>query len=429
MLRFSVLLLAAVLAGLAPGGCRGPSASGPDAPGGAVVIRASLDPSTRSYELTLRMAAEFEAQTGVRVELLQAPADSTERLSQYLQYLGARSPDVDIFQIDVIWPAMLASHLIDLGPDSASELPDFFPRLVENNTVQGRLVAIPWFGDAGLLYYRSDLLAKYGYEKPPETWDELGRMAARIQEGERAAGHRDFWGFVFQARAYEGLTCNALEWQASSGGGTVVDREGRVTVRNPRAAAAFERAAGWVGTIAPRGVTTYGEEEARQMFQGGNAAFMRNWPYAWALANGETSPVRGKVGVTRLPTGGTGHAAALGGWQLGVSRYSRHPREAAEFVRFLASSRSQKTRALELTVLPARMGLYDDPELLEANPLLPLMKEVFLGAVPRPSAQTGDDYNEVSTYYFQAVHKILTRRQSADEALGELEEILKEILD
>lgn len=140
-----------------------------------------------------------------------------------------------------------------------------------------------------MLYYRTDLLQKYGYQRPPQTWTELDQMATRIQAGERQAGNRDFWGFVFQGKAYEGLTCDALEWIFSMGGGRIIEPDGRITINNPQAIAALNMVRSWVGRISPPGVTSYAEEEARNAFQSGNAAFMRNWPYAYSLGQSKVA--------------------------------------------------------------------------------------------------------------------------------------------
>ena len=150
---------------------------------------------------------------------------------------------------------------------------------------------MPWFTDAGLLYYRTDLLEKYGFEAPPETWAELEEMATAIQEGE-SADNPDFRGFVWQGTAYEGLTCDALEWQVSNGGGRIIEPDGTVTVNNPQAIAAFERARGWVGTISPEDVTTYRRRTPAASGRPGNAAFMRNWPYAYSRGQADDSPSR-----------------------------------------------------------------------------------------------------------------------------------------
>ena len=153
----------------------------------------------------------------------------------------------------------------------------------------------------------------------PQTWDELEEMAQTIQDGERAEGNQDFWGFVWQGNAYEGLTCDALEWIKSNDGGTIVSPDKIITINNANAIAIVDQAAGWVGTISPTGVTGFGEEDARNMWQAGNAAFMRNWPYAYSLGNGDDSAVAGMFDVSPLPAGDSGAGAAtLGGWQLAV---------------------------------------------------------------------------------------------------------------
>jgi trehalose/maltose transport system substrate-binding protein len=230
------------------------------------------------------------------------------------------------------------------------------------------------------------------------------------------------WGIVFQARAYEGLTCNGLEWIHSFGGGTIVDAEGEITVDNPQAAEALATAAGWINTIAPEGVLNYTEEEARGVFQSGNSVFMRNWPYAWALAQGEDSPIRGNVGVAALPRGGEEGqpTGTLGGWQLAVSRYSPNAEIAIDLVRYLTSPEEQKRRALVRANLPTIPSLYEDPEILEANPFFGELYDTFTNAVARPSNVTGENYNRVSAAFWEAVHNVLTGRAEAEEALSSL---------
>ncbi len=370
----------------------------------------------------------FSEVTGIEVEVVQAPQSATDNLAQQLQFLGAGSGDLDVYQIDVIWPGILASHAADLSEYiPAEEIEAHFPAIVENNTVDGKLVALPWYTDAGLLYYRTDLLEKYGYDSPPETWDELEEMATVIQEGEQAAGSESFWGFVWQGNNYEGLTCDALEWQYSHDGGSIISPDGVITVNNPNTAAALERAAGWVGNISPPGVTTYQEEDARGVWQSGNAAFMRNWPYAYSLGNTADSPIQGLFDATVLPTGGTNNAATLGGWQLMVSSYSEDVEAAAMFVRYIGSPEAQKARAIRNSYLPTIAGLYSDPELLTAQPFMGALFDVFTNAVARPSTVTGELYNQVSAAYFNAVHAVLTGEDSAEDALLDLEDDLVDI--
>lgn len=394
----------------------------------------SLACSGVGQELALcRDAAERWARgAGHTVRIVSAPNDASERLALYQQLLAAGSDKVDVLQIDVIWPGLLGRHLLDLKPHVGVEPAEHFDGFIANNTTEGRLVAMPWFANAGLLFYRADLLRKH--QRPvPATWDELTRTAQLIQDGERAAGNERMWGFVFQGRAYEGLTCNALEWIASHGGGTVVEDDGRVSVRNPQARQALQTAAGWVGRIAPRAVLNYAEEEARGVFQSGDAVFMRNWPYAWALAQAEGSVIRGKVGVAVLPKGDVRgsaqgrHASALGGEALAVSRYSRQPALAVELVLYMTSAAVQKERALRGAFNPTRPALYRDGEILRANPFMGELLGSFTSAVARPTAATGARYPQVSHELWNAAHEVLSGKVPADAALARLEQGVQRI--
>jgi trehalose/maltose transport system substrate-binding protein len=361
--------------------------------------------------------------TGNEVKVISTPNSATERLALYQQILAANSADIDVYQIDVIWPAILANHFIDLAEhiDQAT-IDQHFPAIVANNTVDDRLVAMPWFTDAGILYYRKDLLEKYGKE-PPSTWQELTEIAAEIQDGERAAGNDKMQGFVFQSKAYEGLTCNALEWIDSFGGGQIVAEDGSITVNNDKAAAALDLAASWVGKIAPEGVLNYAEEESRGVFQSGNAVFMRNWPYAWALGNAPDSPISGRIGVTQLPTGDADgkHTGALGGWQLAVSKYSQNAELAVDLVKHLSSPEEQKRRAIKGSFNPTIAALYQDQEILQATPFFGELYETFTNAVARPSRVTGDKYNQVSSEFFNAVHAVMSGKSDAASSLEGLE--------
>jgi trehalose/maltose transport system substrate-binding protein len=367
-------------------------------------------------ELCRAGAQRWARETGNTVRLVSTPNSAGERLALYQQLLAAGSPDIDVLQIDVVWPGILARHLLDLAPYAGRRPAAHLPALVANDTVRGRLVAMPWFADVGLLYYRKDLLAKYGVEVP-RTWAALAAGARRIQDSERAAGKAGMWGFVWQGRAYEGLTCDALEWIASRGGGHIVEPDGAISVDNPRTARALTDAAGWVGVISPRGVLNYAEEEARGVFQSGHAVFMRNWPYARALAESKGSPVRGLVGVAELP-GGVG---TLGGAQLAVSRYSRHPALAASLVMALTGRAEQKRRALAGGFNPTLPALYRDPEIRRANPYYEVIARALAHAVARPAAVTGMRYNRVSSAFSNAVHAVLAGQADAATALHSLE--------
>jgi len=374
-------------------------------------------------------SAAWAKKTGNTVKVVQTPNDTNDRLALYQQSLAAKSSDIDVYQLDVVWPGLLGQHFIDLKPFfTKAEIATYFPRIISNNTVGGKLVGIPWFTDAGLLYYRSDLVKKYGLNAP-KTWDELQTAAVKIQEGERKAGNAGFQGFVFQGKNYEGLTCDALEWVFSYGGGTIVDNSGKITINNPKAVAALKEAASWVKGISPEGVTTYAEEDARGIFQAGNAAFMRNWPYAWAKGQDNESKVKGLIGVVPLPKGGADgqNAATLGGWQLGVSKYSKNQKIAADLVKYLAGPEEQKRRAIEGSYNPTIASLYKDADILKAAPFFGSLYDVFTNAVARPSSPTKGKYNQVSNAFSSSVHDVLIGKSTAEDALSSLASQLERI--
>lgn len=390
----------------------------------AVEITITCGPSGSDVEFCLKHAQAWAAKTGNTIKNFSPPNSPTEKLALYRQLFAAKSSDIDVVQIDTVWPGLLKDHLADLKPYSQGVEAQHFPAIIANNSVNGKLLGMPWYTDAGLLYYRTDLLKKYGL-RVPQTWEELTQTALKVQTGERAKGDTDFHGFVFQAKAYEGLTCNAIEWVGGQGGGTVVNADGEITIRNAQAAKALNLAASWIGSISPAGVLNYEEEEARGVFQNANALFMRNWPYAWALMQKNDSLVKGKVGVAKLP--GNPSAAALGGWQLGVSKYSKHPAIAADLVMYMTSAAVQKTRAIHGSYNPTLPALYKDKEVLEANEFMGALADVFANSVARPTTATGLKYPQVSQSFWNAAHEVMSKRTTGEEAVTKLESRLKQI--
>jgi trehalose/maltose transport system substrate-binding protein len=375
-------------------------------------------------ELDLALAAKFTEQTGINIEVIPRPESATETFATYQRAFEAQSGDIDVMMVDVIWPGAFAPHLLDLGPAFEGAMDQWYESIVENNTIDGKFVGAPWFGDFGILYYRTDLLEKYGFDGPPTTWDELEEQATAIIEGE-SASNPNFTGFVFQGNAYEGLTCNALEWIASVGGGTIIE-DGEVTIDNDEAKAILDKIGGWVGTIAPTGVTGYQEEDARNAFQGGNAAFMRNWPYAYSLGNEDGSAVAGVFDVTGLPAGeGIDPVGTLGGWQLAASNYTEEPEAATEFIKYMVSPEVVKWRAIVASFVPLIIEVAEDPEVIEAQPYLENLADVV--RVTRPSRETGENYNQVSTEVFQGVNEILTGG-SADDIIPSVAQRIERLL-
>jgi trehalose/maltose transport system substrate-binding protein len=381
-----------------------------------------------TYDICRQQTDAWAKKSGHQVKLFTTPSSTSDDLALLRQMFAAKSSDIDVIDVDVIWPGVLKDHLIDLKPYTKGAEAAHFPAVVANNTVNGKLLAMPSYTDAGMLFYRKDLLAKYGL-KPPTSWEDMAESAKKIQAGERAAGVADFQGLVFQAKAYEGLTCDAMEWIASFGGGRIIDADGKVTVNNPNAALALKTVASWVGTIAPTGVLNYSEEDSRGVFQNGKAAFMRNWPYAWSLAQGADSLIKGKVGVMAPPKGGSAGlpAATLGGWQFAVSKYSKNPEVAADLVMFRTSLAMQKDNVFKQSLNPTIVALYKDKEVLAANPLTGSLSEVFTNAVARPSTVTGAKYPEVSAAIWNAVHDVISGKTNAEDGVKKLDARLNQI--
>jgi len=365
-----------------------------------------------THQRDLKLTARFTKDTGIKIDLIPHPASGTDAYAQLARNFSSHSSDVDLAMLDVVWPGAFATYLVDLKPKLGKAAKKHLQSIVQNDTVGGRLVAMPWFSDYGILYYRTDLLKKYGYKHPPRTWKELGSMAKKIQTGERKS-NSNFTGFVFQGSAYEGLTCDALEWIASSGGGHFFDK-GKVSINNSKAAAILNQVRGWVGNIAPRGVTTYQETESLNVFDSGNAAFMRNWPYAYSAS--QTSAVKGKFGVTVLPHSGKNPSVAtVGGWQLGVSKYSKHKGAAIELVRYLASPGAQKFTAIFASNPPTIPSVVSDKAVVRVNPWLkPDIAKV--ARVTRPSRFLKGKYTEGSQIIFQGINQILNG-QNANSVL------------
>ncbi|MEJ8307443.1 ABC transporter substrate-binding protein [Agrobacterium larrymoorei] len=388
----------------------------------AAEIAMAANSTGKNLNFIRERLAEFEKQSGHKVKLVTMPPSSSEQFSQYRLWLAAGNTDVDVYQTDIVWAPQLADQFVDLTAAAKDVIGQHFPSVVASQTVDGKLVAMPMYTDAPAMFYRKDLLDKYG-KQPPKTWKEMAETAKEIQDKERAAGQKDMWGFVFQGSAYEGLTCNALEWVASAGGGHIVETNGDISINNEKAAAALDMAKSWIGTISPQGALAYKEEEARGVWQTGNSVFMRNWPYAYALGNGDDSAIKGKFSVAPLPAGADGEAPAstLGGWNVAVSKYSKSQDAAIELVKFLTSAETQKKRAVELSNMPTIAALYDDKDVAAAQPFMPQWKPIFETAVPRPSAATKVKYNEVSSKFWGAVHNTLSGSGTAQENLELLE--------
>jgi len=377
---------------------------------------------------------EFENESGTRVRMLRQPTDTDQRRQGLVIPMKSRKKDPDIFLMDVAWLAQFAASgwLEELDTYIEKEridLGSFFSKVVNlADKYEGMLVALPVYVDGGLLYYRKDLLKKHGINGPPRTWDRLLDHSVKVQKAIRAKNPQ-FYGFVWQGAQYEGLVCNFIEFAGSNGGGILFE-DGRILLNVPAniEAVQFMRDLIHKHKISPPNTfTEMKEEEVRTFFQSGDALFERNWPYAWSLHQREDSKVKGRVGIASLPHFPSGKSVStLGGWHIGISRYSDLKRESFRLVKFVVSYGVQKRLALELGWNPGRRDVYTDSDVIEKLPHFVRLREVFENAQPRPNVPY---YTQISEVVQRYVNKILAGELSAQDGLEAAEREAQKVVE
>ena len=345
---------------------------------------------------------------GLRVELRATPDAADHRHQLYVQWLNAHATDPDVLQLDVVWtPEFAAAGWIARLDRFQPEIGDFFPAAVAASRWNGILFALPWFIDVGMLYWRSDIVLH-----PPGDLDDLVLLANRAQRD-----HAVPFGLVWQGSRYEGLVTVFIE-HLGAFGGTILDSEGHVVVDSQAAidALTFMRDAIDTGAV-PRAVLSWQEEQTRFAFQDGQAAFMRNWPYAYTLLqDASQSSVAGRFRVTSMPPGPGGRStAALGGSVLAVNAWSDQRDEAYQLVDFLLQPEQMIERARLAGQFPSRPALYATTGLAAALsvPVADALN-VIEQAVARPVTPV---YSELSEILQIALHRALTRQQEPRAAL------------
>ncbi|MFQ6146815.1 ABC transporter substrate-binding protein [Streptomyces seoulensis] len=346
-----------------------------------------------------------------RVTLVELPDSADETHAQMSTDLrsGDRSR-FDVLNIDVDWTSeFAAAGWIRPLPRARFPLSSFLPPVVDTATYDGRLYAVPYVTNAGLLIYRKDILDEEGV-RPPRTWAELEHDAKTI-----APAH-GLDGYAGQLLPYEGLTVNAAEAVYSAGGTILGDEGRRVTVDSAAARAGIGFLVsgvreGWI----PRAALTYKEEESRQAFQDGRLLFLRNWPYAAASA--KDSKVAGKIGVVPLPGPDGPGTSVLGGSNLAVTAHARHPDSAARLIAYLTSEPVQRQVLVKGSLPPVRAALYEDASLIGRFPYLPTLRAAVLSAAPRPKSPR---YEQVSLVVQAVVHDALTGRETPGQAVRRL---------
>ena len=352
-----------------------------------------------------QLIADFETRhPGIKVVREIGPHSSTEFHDLVTQKLRNRDPEMDVFFMDVIWPSEFAAAGWALPLDaffSAAQQKEFLSAPIEANRYGGRIYGVPLFVDAGMLYFRKDLLAKYRLA-PPRTWPELVDQAKRVLSQERDPY---LTGYSAQFKQYEGLVCNMMEFIMSNGASLWDEQNLKSTLDSSQAQQAVRFVRDQIiRAISHRGVLAYQEPESLAMFTQGKAVFHRNWPYAWEVANDpKRSKIAGRVGMMPLPSfPGHKSVAALGGWQLGISRFSRNLKLAWQFVEYMTSRDAQKQIALATGRGPARAALYHDTEVLAKPPHFRARYETFTLAAPRPRTPVYLSLSNIMQRYFSS---------------------------
>jgi trehalose/maltose transport system substrate-binding protein len=318
-----------------------------------------------------------------------------------IQRLRAKSGECDVLGMDVVWTAEFAGQgwLRDVS-NIVDKRSDLIPSTVKTAQFNGKTWAVPFNTNAGFLFYRTD-----ESPKPPSTWEAVYKQAKEDN------------GLVYQGERYEGLTVDFLELLYSAGGKVLSDDGETVEIDSPETRKALEfMAKGVEEGAVPKAVTTYEEESSRRAFEAGNATFMRNWPYAYAL--GKESNIADDFEVAKFPGfGGNEGAGVVGGYNLGVSAYTDNPDGSLAFAEFLVTEPVQKEMFLKATLPAVATAVYEDPEVKREIPFTEELLKAVEQAQARPVSPV---YTEISEAIFNNVFEVLNGRQSADDATSKM---------
>ena len=370
----------------------------------------------------------FNEQSDFKVVHRVMPSDTGQYFDKLRTQFQAGAGGIDVIGGDVIWPAQLAANgwIMDVSDKfPESEQKKFLEAPINSVTYEGKVYGVPWYTDAGMLYYRADLLEASGYSEPPKTWEELQEMAAKVQKD---AGLK--YGFVFQGDAYEGGVCDGLEYIWTHGGDVLDPSDpNKVVIDSPEAAAglATERSMMSSG-VTPQAVSVYTEEETDPAFaaEPGDAVFARNWPYMYAYSGTKGYLKPDQVGVAPLPVdSGNPLASCLGGWDMLINAQSDMQEEAWEFIKFMTAPEQMKFRAVEATVLPTRADLLEDPD-IKKIPVVAQGSPAIENTHARPVSPY---YSDMSLEMQEQFNASLKGDISPEEAVKTLQEDLERIIE
>jgi multiple sugar transport system substrate-binding protein len=351
-----------------------------------------------------------KANPKANVKLLELPEDAGEQRRLQVQRLEAKSPECDVLGMDVIWTAEYAAQgwLLDLSDFISKNGDKFIKSTVDTTDYEGKNWAVPFNSNAGFIYYRTDEV-----DAAPKDWETLYKEAK--------SGN----GVVYQGFRYEGLTVNFLELLYSAGG-SVLSEDGKESTADSQEVKDVLQfmADGIKNGAAPKANTTYKEEESRRAFEAG-ATFMRNWPYAYAL--GKDSKIADKFDIATFPGfKGNEGAGVLGGYNLGISAYSKNPEGSLAFIEFATQPEQQALMASEASLPPTLSAAYDDPAVKKAMPFADQLRTAIDQAQPRPVSPV---YPQISEAIYNNVYAALQGKMSADEASSKMNEEIQKALE
>lgn len=364
------------------------------------------------------------------IEFTDVPNDTMAIKMNYLQQFNAQEDKIDLYLIASDWVGDMGGHFTDLNEyqDSSNAEDKYLDGLINETIINEQLVSLPLFIDLSLLYYREDLLEKYGFSAPPANWQELEEMAEKIQSGEREE-NEDFWGYLWQGDAYQGLATNIFEWFAADNAGKVVDSDGEVIINNSKARNSVQRAKDWIGNISPPETIQIDEEVTLREWMLGNAAFMRNWSHAYDDSQIEESLVKDKFSIAPLPGNENNGVSTILGWNIAVNSYSEQEDQAADFLFHLASYQEQKLRAKKAGFFPTIYELYQKESVIEENPILAEIYPILDSAIFLPTSKTYPYHDYIMGSLYSEINSVLAGEIDLEVAFEYLELEISEIME
>lgn len=406
----------ALVSSVALAGCGQSTSVGPKTPSTSSVTITWYASPIANVGIRKTLIGLFEkSHPNIKVKLISAPTNTDTMRAALTTQISSGSASPDVFMGDVIWPAQFASAHLAL--DLSKQLPSSFwnrfaPGLVQGASYRGQVYAAPFFMDAGFLYYRKDLLAKANLPVP-HTWSQLISDSKILQQKGLVK-----YGFVWEGNAYEGLTCDWMEYSTDAGGKILNSSGTHAAIDSSANLQALTLMRQLITDhVSPAAVTTFQEPQAMAVFDAGQAAFLRNWDYAWSNSNDPTnSKVVGKVGVAPLPTFSSAQYpgySTIGGWDIYVNPHSQHVSQDLTFIKWITGTQAQTVLATKFSEIPTNYSVQKDPAVRAVNPVLDTVSHVRL--ISRPSNTPA--YPKVSQAIYSNINAALNGSVSPASAL------------